>query len=127
MSSNYTTSVPPRIPPSSNTVTSYVEVLQVESMLVDSLSAKSTTGSAVAGIATLSGGTVTVATTAVLTGDIILVTVNTKGAGDMGVKLCVSTIVNATSFTITSTSVAGVTTGTDTSTINWMIVHPVIT
>jgi hypothetical protein len=67
------------------------------------------------GTATLVGGTVTVATTAALTASKIFVTVVTPG-GTQGF-LSVPTIVNATSFDITSTS------GTETSTVNWWIVN----
>jgi len=66
--------------------------------------------------AVLVGGTVTVNTTAVATGDIIFLSCTAAG-GTQGIPR-ISAIVNATSFTITSSS------GTDTSTYSWMIVRP---
>lgn len=68
------------------------------------------------GTATLVGGTVTVNTTAVATGSRIFLSINTSG-GTVG-AVYVSARVNATSFTITSTS------GADTSTVAWLIVDP---
>lgn len=67
------------------------------------------------GSAVLVGGTVTVATAEVLTGDLILLTCTTAG-GTQGI-VRVSAIVNATSFTLTSSQ------GTDTSTYQWRIEH----
>ncbi len=67
------------------------------------------------GTATLVGGTVTVSTTAALTASLIVVSVKTPG-GTQGF-LSVPTIVNATSFTINSTSAS------ETSTINWWIIN----
>lgn len=67
------------------------------------------------GLSTLVGGTVTVSTTAVTTNSRIFMNQRTAG-GTLGVLSY--TIVNGTSFTITSTSAI------DTSTVNWMIVEP---
>lgn len=64
--------------------------------------------------AVLVGGTVTVNTTAVSTGDIVLLS-RTTNAGVSG-HAAITAIVNATSFTITSSSVA------DTSTFSWVII-----
>lgn len=72
-------------------------------------------GAAVAGAATLVAGTVTVNTTAIRTGDKVLFSLETVG-GTPGFPR-VSTITNATSFVITSTS------GTDTSTYTWVILR----
>lgn len=68
----------------------------------------------VAGVATLVGGTVTVSTTSVKTGSTVLYARKTTG-GTVG-QLSV-TIVDATSFTINSSS------GTETSTVSWFIVN----
>lgn len=67
--------------------------------------------------AVLVGGTVTVNTTAVQTGDIIFLSCTSAG-GTQGI-VRISAIVNATSFTITSSLIA------DTSTYAWMIVRPI--
>lgn len=64
--------------------------------------------------AVLSGGTVTVNTTAVNTGDTIFLSCTSAG-GTQGIPR-ISAIVDATSFTITSSS------GTDTSTYSWLII-----
>jgi hypothetical protein len=68
------------------------------------------------GLAVLVGGTVTVANTSVTANSRILVTSNVDG-GTPG-WLRVSARVNATSFTITSSS------GTDTSSVAWEIFEP---
>jgi len=67
------------------------------------------------GTATLVAGTVTVNTTAVATGSTIMLTCNTPG-GTQGF-LSYGTIVNATSFVITSSS------ATDTSVVNWWVLN----
>jgi hypothetical protein len=67
--------------------------------------------------AVLVGGTVTVTTTAVESGDIILLSCTAAGGVQGFVRI--SAIVNATSFTITSSSVA------DTSTYDWVIIRPI--
>lgn len=67
------------------------------------------------GTATLSGGTTTISTAEVRTGDIILVTRSTTG-GTLG-NLSVASITNATSFVLNSSS------GTETSSVFWEIVH----
>jgi hypothetical protein len=76
-----------------------------------------TGGAATAGTATLTAGAVTVATTAVTASSIILVTRNTPGgtAGDLSVPS--ASITAGTSFVINSAS------GTDTSTVNWIIIN----
>lgn len=68
------------------------------------------------GVATLVGGTVTVNTTAVTANSRIYLTSQADG-GTVGFQR-ISARVAATSFTITSSS------GTDTSTVAWMIVEP---
>ena len=65
--------------------------------------------------AAMTAGTITVTTTAALTGSIILLTAQTTG-GTAG-ALRVSARVNATSFTITSSSAL------DTSTVGWLIIN----
>jgi hypothetical protein len=71
---------------------------------------------AVAGTATLVAGTVIVNTTAIRTGDKIFVSHATPG-GTIGiVSAPTASIVNGTSFVINSSA------GTDTSTVNWIIV-----
>jgi hypothetical protein len=65
--------------------------------------------------AAMTAGTITVNTTAALTGSIILLTAQTTG-GTAG-ALRVSSRVNATSFTITSSSAS------DTSTVGWLIIN----
>lgn len=67
------------------------------------------------GTSTLVAGTVTVNTTAVATGSTIMLCHNTPG-GTQGI-LSYGTIVNATSFVITSNNAA------DTSTVNWWILN----
>ncbi|MEI6287165.1 MAG: right-handed parallel beta-helix repeat-containing protein [Bacillota bacterium] len=67
------------------------------------------------GTATLSGGSFTVSTVEVRTGDIILITRGTIG-GTTG-NLSARSIVNATSFNLDSSS------GTETSSVYWEIVH----
>lgn len=67
------------------------------------------------GTATLVTGTVTVNTTAVATGSTIMLTCKTPG-GTQGF-LSYGTIVNATSFVITSSS------GADTSVVDWLIIN----
>jgi hypothetical protein len=66
------------------------------------------------GAATLVGGTVTVNTTAVNTASRIFINHATIGGTPGHLTY---TIINATSFTVTSSS------GTDTSTINWLIIN----
>jgi hypothetical protein len=66
--------------------------------------------------ATLVGGSVTVNTTAVATGDVILL--SCTAAGGVQGFLRISAIVNAVSFTVTSSSAL------DTSTFSWVIVRP---
>jgi hypothetical protein len=74
------------------------------------------TGSAgIAGTATLVAGTVTVSTTAVTASSIILISRNAAG-GTVG-DLRLGTITAGVSFVINSAS------GTDTSTVNWLIVN----
>lgn len=68
------------------------------------------------GTATLVGGTVTVANTSVAANSRIFLTAQSVG-GTAG-ALAVTARTAGTSFTITSTS------GTDTSTVAWMIVEP---
>lgn len=68
------------------------------------------------GTATLVAGTVLVATTEVTANSRIFLTAQTSGAAPGALR--VSARVAATSFTITSTS------GTDTSSVAWMIVEP---
>jgi hypothetical protein len=68
------------------------------------------------GTSALTAGTATVATTAVTTNSRIFLTVDLPG-GTVGSPY-VSTRTNLTSFVITSTS------GTDTSTVSWIIVEP---
>lgn len=65
--------------------------------------------------AVMVGGTITVSTTAIATGDIVLL-MRTASGGTVGTGIPVVTIVNATSFTITSSS------GLDTSTYSWVII-----
>lgn len=67
------------------------------------------------GDAVLVGGSKVVATTAVRTGDSILLT--RKAVGGTAGNLTYGTIVNKTSFVITSSS------GTDTSTVTWVILR----
>lgn len=80
------------------------------------------------GVATLVNGVVTITTTAVLTGDHIVVaykagsTLN-LGVGNVSTQLFVTTITNATSFTITGIIGAGVTNVTDNSDIEWTILN----
>lgn len=69
-----------------------------------------------AGIATLVAGTVTISNTSILTGD--RVTLHRQTAGGTLGHLSISALVNATSFTILSSSV------TETSTIYWEIRRP---
>ena len=77
-----------------------------------------TTGSnASAGTATLVGGTVTVSTTSVATGSIIMLSRNTPSGTTGNLSAPSASIVNATSFVINSVS------GTDTSTVNWLIIN----
>lgn len=66
------------------------------------------------GTSTLSGGTVTVSTTAVTANSRIFLTAQTSGAAPGALR--VSAITAGTSFVITSTS------GTDTSSVAWLIV-----
>ena len=74
------------------------------------------TGSnACAGSGTLVGGTLAVSTTCAATGDMIFVTVAAPGGTQGNLS---HTISNGVSFTVTSTS------GTETSTFNWLIVKP---
>jgi hypothetical protein len=68
------------------------------------------------GRATLVAGTVTVSDTTVRATSQIFLTTRVAG-GTLGI-LSVGTVVDATSFVINSTS------GTDTSTVNWLIVDP---
>ena len=69
------------------------------------------------GTATLVGGTVTVATTAAVIGSMIMLTRNTP-IGTLGyLSAPTISITNGTSFVINSSS------GTDTSTVNWMIIN----
>jgi len=68
------------------------------------------------GLATLAAGTVTVSTTAVTANTRIFLTAQATG-GTAG-ALRISARTAGTSFTITSTS------GTDTSTVAWMLVEP---
>lgn len=70
------------------------------------------------GLATLVGGTVTVSTTQVLTGDRIVLSRQTPGGTEGFLSAPTASITNATSFVINSSS------GTDTSTVFWMIYHP---
>lgn len=69
------------------------------------------------GTATLVGGTVTVNTTAVATGSTIFLTCNTPGGTQGFLSAPAASITNATSFVINSSS------GTDTSTVNWLIIN----
>jgi hypothetical protein len=68
------------------------------------------------GTSTLVAGTVTVATTAVTATSRIFLTAQTSGAAPGALRVSARTA--ATSFTITSTS------GTDTSSVAWMLVEP---
>lgn len=86
------------------------------------------TGAAkICGTATLATGTVTVATTAVATGDLIFVScesaVNGTTTGNF-LEAPTASIVDGTSFVINSVDAAGAVVTTDTSTVNWFIVHP---
>lgn len=67
------------------------------------------------GSGTLVGGTLVVSTTAALTASAVFLTVSTPGGTQGHLSYSIS---NATSFTVTSTS------GSDTSTFNWLIVDP---
>ena len=67
------------------------------------------------GVATLSGGTITVANTSVTTNTRVFVSRSTTGGTEGTLS---TTQINATSFTINSTS------GTDTSTVNWLLIEP---
>lgn len=73
-------------------------------------------GNSSMGRATLVGGTVTVNTTLVTANSEIFLTAQTSGAAPGALRVSARTA--GTSFTITSTS------GTDTSTVAWMIVEP---
>ena len=75
----------------------------------------STSASDAIGTATLVAGSVVVSTTAVTSSSIIFLTRNTAG-GSLG-NLTYGSIVNGTSFTITSSS------GSDTSTVNYLIIN----
>jgi hypothetical protein len=76
-----------------------------------------TGGAATTGTATLVGGTVTVSTTAVTTSSKIQLTRNTPG-GTLGhLSVPDASIVSRTSFVINSNS------GSDTSTVNWLIIN----
>jgi hypothetical protein len=68
------------------------------------------------GTATLVAGTVTVSTTAVTANSRIFLTAQTSGAAAGALRVSARTA--GTSFTITSTS------GTDTSSVAWMLVEP---
>lgn len=68
------------------------------------------------GTATLVGGTVTVNTGKVATGDKIMISCNTTGGTQGILSAPTGSIVNGTSFVINSSS------GTDTSTVNWIII-----
>lgn len=70
------------------------------------------------GLATLSGGTVIVSTTAVAAGDRIITARQTVGGTTGDLSAPTASIVDGTSFVITSSS------GTDTSTVLWIIVKP---
>lgn len=76
------------------------------------------------GIATLVAGTVIVNTNVVLTGSIIMVSLNTPG-GTLGIAYSTpsASIINGTSFVINSVSTAGTLVNTDLSTINWRIIN----
>lgn len=84
----------------------------------------STAASALAGTATLVAGTVTISTTAILATDIIMLSVNTPG-GTSGLHYAApsASIIAGTSFIINSVSAAGAVVVTDTSTINWWVMH----
>lgn len=69
------------------------------------------------GTATLVGGTVTVNTTAVSANSIIFLTCNTPGGTQGFLSAPAASITAATSFVINSSS------GTDTSTVNWLIIN----
>lgn len=70
------------------------------------------------GIATLVGGTVTVADARVKTGARILITRNTVGGTLGNLSVPAASITDATSFVINSDQ------GTETSTINYLIINP---
>lgn len=69
------------------------------------------------GTGTLSGGTVVISTTAALSTSMIFLTDTTNSLTNLG-ALTVSSISNATSFTVKSSNAL------DTSTFNWLIVDP---
>lgn len=70
------------------------------------------------GAATLVAGTKVVSTTAVQTGDRIFISLDTPNGTLGSISAPTSAIVNATSFTINSSS------ATDTSVVNWHIIRP---
>lgn len=82
---------------------------------VTSLTAQKTGSAPICGLATLVAGAATVATTAVVSGDVIQLTRQASG-GTLG-HLNYGSIISGTSFVIGSSS------GTETSTIAWTIVH----
>ena len=81
------------------------------------LRVKQTSGAAQSGTATLVAGTKTVATTFVAATSIILISRNTPGGTPGNLSVPVASITAGTSFVINSDS------GTDTSTVNWVIIN----
>lgn len=75
------------------------------------------------GIATLSNGTVTINSTEIKTGDIVRATHVQLGGATVGVMLVRGTIVNGTSFVINSVGTSGQIVTSDSSIIEWEIVH----
>ena len=86
--------------------------------------AELTMGAQSTGTATLVAGTVTVNSSIVAAGDSIIVTQNTPG-GTTGTHYTVANadITAGVSFVIEATDTAGALVNTDTSTVNWLIIH----
>jgi hypothetical protein len=68
------------------------------------------------GTATLVGGTIAVANTTVTANTRVFISRSTTGGTEGTLS---TTQINATSFTVNSTS------GTDTSTVNWLLIEPI--
>ncbi len=100
--------------------------LQIQGTGKTILMATSVAASALAGTATLVAGTATVSTTALAAGDLIFLTMNTPG-GTTGVNYSApsASIVTGAGgqFVINSVSAAGAVVITDTSTVNWWVIH----
>jgi hypothetical protein len=103
---------------STTTPTDMLEVTGNLALMTAGNKIKIATGSnASIGTATLSSGTVTVSTTAVATASKIFVSCDTPGGTQGFLSAPTTSIVNATSFVINSSS------GADVSTVNWWIVN----